>query len=161
VRTDWRLRTLAVGALAVAALAACGGGASDRQAEVAEHGAEVMPFDLDATTHSFTPVGDGLVQTVLVRDPTDRRQVGLVRAHLGAEADRFAAGDYRDPAHIHGTAMPGLAELEDGAARIEIVVADVPAGARITYSTADPALVRALHSWGRAQVADHGSGASS
>ncbi|HKE77511.1 MAG TPA: hypothetical protein VKB57_28075 [Acidimicrobiales bacterium] len=57
--------------------------------------------------------------------------------------------------------MPGLADLEDGAARIEIADAEVPAGARITYATADPALVRALHRWGRAQVADHGSGGSS
>jgi hypothetical protein len=157
-----RKRAAAAVVVAVVALAAaCGGGGAGRQAAVAEHGAEVMPFDLDATTHRFTPVDGGLVQTVVVRDPSDRRQVGLVRAHLAAEADRFAAGDYGDPARIHGTGMPGLADLEDGGARIAVTYAEVPGGARITYTTGDPALVRALHRWGRAQVADHGSPASS
>ena len=164
MRADRRpARALAM-ALALLVVAGCGGGApaaDDRRAAVAEHGAEVMPFDLDATVHRFTPVDDGLVQVVVVRDPGDRRQIPLIRAHLAAEADRFAAGDYGDPAHIHGAAMPGLAELEAGAARIAITYADLAAGARITYTTGDPALVRALHRWGRAQVADHGAPASS
>jgi hypothetical protein len=33
----------------------------------------------------------------------------------------------------------------------------VQAGARITYTTADAALVEALHAWGKAQVLDHGA----
>lgn len=45
--------------VAVVALSVAGcGGADDslaeRQAEVAERGAQVMPFDLDATTHTFS-----------------------------------------------------------------------------------------------------------
>jgi hypothetical protein len=34
------------------------------QAKVAARGAEVMPFDLDRTTHVFTKLPDGGVQTV-------------------------------------------------------------------------------------------------
>jgi hypothetical protein len=143
--------------LALAVVPAACGDAGGRQAEVAERGGEVMPFDLDATTHRFTPVGDGLVQTVVADDPGDADQVALVRAHLAEEAARFAAGDYGDPAAIHGDDMPGLAALEAGAAAVEVTYADVPGGATITYATADPALVEALRLWAEAQVMDHGS----
>ena len=166
---DAARRSAAV-ALAAAGLAAtlagCGGatGRSDgrdegtaRQAEVAERGAHVMPFDLEATTHRFTPVDSGLVQTVTADGAADTEQVALVRDHLAHEADRFRAGDYGDPAAIHGDDMPGLAELEAGAAAIAIAYEPTGAGGRISYTTDDPALVDALHRWAEAQVTDHGS----
>lgn len=143
-------------ALALALAAVACGDAGSRRAEVAERGGEVMPFDLDATTHRFTPVGDGLVQTVVADDPGDADQVALVRSHLADEAGRFAAGDYGDPAAIHGDDMPGLAALEAGSSAVEVTHADVPGGATITYATTDPALVEALHLWAEAQVTDHG-----
>ena len=42
-------------------LAACSDGEdlAERQAAVAEAGADVMPFDLDATTHVFTTTDNG------------------------------------------------------------------------------------------------------
>ncbi len=128
-----------------------------RQAEVAERGAHVMPFDLEATTHRFTPVDSGLVQTVTADDAADTEQVALVREHLAHESARFRAGDYGDPAAIHGDDMPGLAELEAGAAAIDIAYEPTGAGGRISYTTDDPALVDALHRWAEAQVTDHGS----
>ena len=149
--------------LVLAVLGGCGGdgeggtgGAVDRQAEVAERGASVMPFDLDATTHRFESRDDGLVQTVVADDANDGDQVALVRGHLADEAGRFAAGDFGDPAAIHGDDMPGLAALAAGAERVDVAYADVPGGARITFSTGDPDLVDALHRWGDAQVGDHG-----
>ena len=142
-------------AVAVAALVGCSSG--DRQAEVAERGAQVMPFDLERTTHRFTPTADGLVEEVIADRSDDAEQVELIRNHLAEEADRFSAGDFADPARIHGRDMPGLADLEAGANRIEIRYEPLPAGARITFSTTDPALVAALERWGAAQVADHGS----
>lgn len=162
-RRPWRLAALpAVAALLGAA--GCGSGSgggeqslADRQAEVAERGAQVMPFDLDATTHSFEPRSDGLVETVVADDPGADDQVELVRGHLAHEAERFTTGDYGDPASIHGDDMPGLGELSAGADRIDVTYADVPAGARITFTTDDPQLVDALHLWGDAQVSDHGS----
>ena len=36
---------------------------SERQAIVAERGAEVMPFDLERTTHIFEKIGNGGVTT--------------------------------------------------------------------------------------------------
>ena len=151
-----RVELLTVLALATAAACADDPDTTDRQAEVAERGADVMPFDLDATTHRFTPTDDGLVETVVADDPDDAEQVELVQGHLAEEAERFRAGDFDDPAAIHGHDMPGLAALEDGATRIDIGLDLVADGARLTFTTADPDLVDALHLWGEAQVADHG-----
>jgi hypothetical protein len=154
-------------AVALGMLVACGGGrgadsagtGDARRAEVAERGAAVMPFDLDATTHRFDARPDGLVQTVVADDPAAEgggEQVALVREHLADEAERFTRGDFGDPASIHGEDMPGLAALSEGSDRIAVAYAEVPAGARITYTTAEPDLVEALHLWAEAQVSDHG-----
>jgi hypothetical protein len=151
---------VAVGFLTAAGCVDDGGGTApdaERPEEVAERGAEVMPFDLGATTHGFEPVTDGLVQNVRADDPADTEQVDLIREHLEEEAERFAAGDYGDPATIHGETMPGLAELEAGASDIAVTYEPTPDGGRITYGTDDATLVDALHEWGDAQVADHGS----
>ena len=155
-------RLVPVAGVVLLALAgvACGGDegsdASNRQDEVAERGADVMPFDLDATTHDFEPTPTGLLETVVADDPDDEQQVELVQAHLAEEAARFRAGDYGDPAAIHGQDMPGLAELEAGAGDVTIELADLADGARLTFTSSDPQLVDALRRWGEAQTSDHG-----
>lgn len=129
----------------------------ERQAQVARRGAEVMPFSLKATTHVFSETGDGGVQQVLAKDRADALQVRLVRQHLREIQAQFSKGDFSAPSHIHGNAMPGLARLE--AARpgdIAISYEDVEGGGALTYRTAQPALVSALHAWFAAQLADHG-----
>lgn len=141
-------------AVLVAVPAACG---QSRQETVAERGREVMPFDLDATTHEFVKAPDGGAQTVTSDDPDDATQVALVREHLLAEADAFRAGDFDDPVAIHGPEMPGVAEMAAGAGDIVVAYDEVAAGARLTYSTDDPHLVDAIHRWFDAQVDDHGA----
>lgn len=116
-----------------------------------------MPFDLEETTHRFLPTDDGLRQEVVADHPNDTTQIDLVRQHLTAEAERFRAGDFGDPASIHGADMPGLAELSAGATNIEITYAELPDGATLTFQTTDPELVQALHDWGEAQISDHGT----
>ena len=143
-------------ALLLVALAGCSTGPT-KQDEVAARGRQVMPFDLDKTTHRFTPVNDGLLEEVTADDPSDAEQARLVREHLTREAERFRGGDYSDPTRIHGKDMPGLAELERGAGRIEISYRQIGAGASLRFRTEDSALVKALHAWGEAQVSDHGS----
>jgi hypothetical protein len=161
----------AVAVLAILAVvsvvgAACGGEASssaERQRDVARRGAEVMPFDLEATTHRFEPVDDGLVETVVADDPDGpggAEQVELVRRHLAHEAELFDRGDYADPAAIHGDDMPGLAQLRAGAAEIRVVYEPTSAGGRIRYTTTNPALILALHRWAEAQTADHATHAA-
>jgi hypothetical protein len=131
-----------------------------RQAEVAARGAEVMPFDLERTTHIFDDLPDGGLQQVVADDPADGAQIALIRAHLQAEAARFQRGDFGDPATIHGDQMPGLAELRQGYAQIKVAYAELPDGAQIRYTTSDRAMVTALHAWFAAQLSDHGGHAT-
>ncbi len=118
-----------------------------------------MPFGMDTSMHAFVLNQRGGVQTVTVRN-RDPKQISLVRSHLHKEAAAFARGDFSDPASIHGRAMPGLGLMHAGSARIHMVYSDVPNGARITYSTTDPELIAAIHSWFKTQVGDHGSHAT-
>ena len=129
------------------------------QVQVERNSEKVMPFSMQSSKHFFVPTPTGGVQTVLVLDG-NRTQVGLVRSHLRKEATAFAHGDFADPASIHGGEMPGLHALRTGSSRIKVRYADVPNGAKITYTTADAALVSALHAWFKAQVSDHGTHAT-
>ncbi len=133
---------------------------ADRRATVASRGAQVMPFDLDATTHTFTKTDTGGRQVVTADDPADRAQIDLIRQHLRTERDNFAAGNYSDPARIHGMDMPGVSELSAGASRIGVTYTETPAGAELAYVTDDPALVAAIHSWFDRQLMDHGTHAT-
>ena len=132
------------------------GGDSSRQEGVARRGARVMPFDLDGTTHVFDVTKRGGVQTVVADRPEDADQVALVRSHLRTERDRFSAGDFGDPAEVHGHGMPGLEVLEARSDALVITYVDVPAGGRVTYRSDDLSVVAALHDWFAAQLADHG-----
>jgi hypothetical protein len=133
---------------------------SGRQAEVAERGASVMPFDLERTTHRFTKTDTGGVQTVVADDPQDTAQITLIREHLTTEVDRFRRGDFTDPARIHGNEMPGLDALRAHGGRIAIDYETTPDGGRVTYTTGDTELRDALHHWFDAQVSDHGQHAT-
>jgi hypothetical protein len=127
----------------------------ERQAQVAERGRSVMPFDLERTMHHFKPLPSGGVQQVLSTDG-DPQQIRFIRDHLRAEAARYQRGDFSDPSNIHGAEMPGLKAVAAGAGQIRVEYSDVPAGAQITYTTPNPALVSAIHMWFDAQVRDHG-----
>lgn len=159
--------TLLVTALLL--LVACSPGPEDqappaataaRQSLVATRGVEVMPFDLEQTTHIFEKKDDGGLQQVIADDPGDDEQIALIRAHLAEEAERFQQGDFHDPSMIHGEDMAGLHELMAGAERIEIVFSELPDGAQIRYTSADATLVTALHAWFDAQLTDHGAHAT-
>lgn len=149
-------------AIAITACLSIHAQASDagRIAEVAERGADVMPFDLKATTHIFTKTNKGGVQSVVAKDPSDPVQVDLIRKHLKDIQLNFAKGDFSDPSHIHGQDMPGLEELKEAKpGQIKMDYANVPGGAKVTYSTSVPKLVKALHAWFGAQLSDHGADA--
>lgn len=136
--------------------------ASDRarQAEVSMRGGEVMPFALKATTHIFTKTDDGGVQEVVAKNPQDTAQIRLIREHLRQIAGEFRKGDFSAPAEIHGMAMPGLAELKRAKpGEVDIRYQDLDNGGELRYSTRNPSLVAALHSWFDAQLSDHGADA--
>jgi len=138
------------------AFAGCTSAAPDRQTEVAERGAGVMPFDLERSTHIFEKLDEGGLQQV-VSDDGDAEQTQLIREHLAEEAERFQNGDFHDPAMIHGDDMAGLHELVTGADRLTITYSEIEDGAQILYTADDADLVDALHAWFEQQVNDHGS----
>ncbi len=146
----------------VLSLAACGGSdeLAERQAEVAAAGAEVMPFDLDATTHIFTDTETGGIQEVIADDPSDEANVGMIVEHLTEEAAKFSTGDFSDPEAIHGESMPGLATLKDRYEGIDVQLTVGDDGATLTYTSNEPELIAAIHDWFAAQTSDHGSHAS-
>lgn len=133
---------------------------TQRQAEVAKRGADVMPFSLKDTTHIFIKTQGGGVQRVIAKNFADTQQIALVREHLRAIREQFLKGDFSGPTHIHGSAMPGLSELKAAKpGQIEIRYREVAGGAELTYQSADKKLVAALHNWFDAQLSDHGTDA--
>ena len=130
--------------------------ASEKQPnEIYERGSQVMPFDQNITKHTFMPNSNGGVQTVTANDSSDSEQIKLIRSHLKEEAEKFEQGDFSDPATIHGEDMPGLAELQAGADRVDVQYNELPDGANLVYSSRDSEMITTLHQWFKAQNQDH------
>lgn len=131
-----------------------------RQSEVAQRGAQVMPFSLSSTTHIFTKTESGGLQQVIARNPQDTDQIAMIRTHLSKIADQFRHGDFSGPTETHGPRMPGLAKLKAAKpGQISVRYGELPNGAQIEYSTKSETLVAALHDWFDAQLSDHGADA--
>jgi hypothetical protein len=133
---------------------------SSHQTMVHHMGSQVMPFDLGKTQHIFQMTESGGVQQVVAKDSNDAEQVALIRQHLQHEAMRFSAGDFSDPAALHGADMPGVRELAAGSAQIKIDYSDLSNGAQLTFATQDLHLITAIHRWFGAQLSDHGADAT-
>jgi hypothetical protein len=132
-----------------------------KQEQVHAHSHHVMPFAMEKTLHVFTMTEQGGVQRVLVRDTADSEQQRLIREHLTKEAEAFGRGDYSDPTHLHGAGMPGLKDVQAGAAKIRVSYRDLPGGGEIRFETTDLHLLTAIHRWFGAQLSEHGADATS
>lgn len=130
------------------------------QEHVHRHGHDVMPFDLGKTVHIFRMTEDGGTQKVVLREDSPQpEQVRMIQHHLAMEASEFQKGNFADPMHLHGTAMPGLREMQAGAARMQISYRALPDGGEIRFRTRDIKLVTAVHRWFGAQLSEHGADA--
>lgn len=132
----------------------------ERQAYIHDRGAEVMPFDLGETQHTFTETKTGGIQQVRVNDPSNTQQIDLIRMHIRMEADAFSAGNFDDPSTLHGGDMPGLAVLQQSAGKFTVTYTDLPDGAQLAYTSDDPEVQDALQAWFQAQLSDHGDDAT-
>ncbi len=121
----------------------------------------VMPFDMNKVTHYFIKNDSGGVLMVKVKEVNDTMQTELIRKHLKHEKDLFTDADFKDPKTLHGTNMPGLKKLTESAGKYSVNYSEVPAGAKLIFSSKDPEVVNALHEWFDAQLKDHGSDARS
>ena len=121
----------------------------------------ILPFSLEQTLHIFEDTATGGIERVIAQ-PGDTENIRLIREHLKEEAERFAQGDFSDPAYLHGETMSGLSELREAgeAGKLEVAYESLPEGAQLTFESDDPTVVIALHLWFQAQVADHGDPAS-
>jgi len=143
-----------------AAQASGKGEETSRQQEVRAKGAQVMPFELAKTIHSFDKTDDGGIQRVRVRGNAPD-QVAMIRSHLQEIAQSFSSRDFEKPAHIHGTDMPGLAEMKAApASNLDVTYRALDDGAEIRYVGHTPEIVGAIHSWFDAQLRDHGRDAT-
>jgi hypothetical protein len=132
------------------------------QEHIHGHGHEVMPFDLAKTIHVFRMTEDGGTQAVVLRSPfSDPDQLHLIQHHLSMEAAQFQTGNVADPAHLHGSDMPGLQEMQSGVSRIKITYRALPNGAEIRFRSSDIRLITAVHRWFGAQLSEHGADAKS
>ncbi len=127
--------------------------------QVAVAGAQVMPFDLERSTHTFADTAYGGEQGV-VSDDGDGAQIVLIRRHLSDEAARFARGEFGAPERIHGRAMPGLDVLRANYSALQVTYADIPNGGGISYRARDAEMIDAIHAWFAAQRSDHGAHAA-
>ncbi len=130
--------------------------AETTQEHIHHMGHSVMPFDLAKTMHIFRMTDTGGVERVIVKDANDKQQIAMIRKHLHHEAEAFQRGDYSDPASLHGANMPGLKDLQAGAAGIKVSYTAQPDGAEITFATTDIHLLTAIHRWFGAQLSEHG-----
>jgi len=134
--------------------------ATPRQNDVREKGAQIMPFSLDRTLHTFEKTDMGGVQQVRARD-ADAEQVAMVRSHLQSIARSFSARDFSAPAHIDGADMPCMAELKAApAGELTVTYRELDDGAELGYVGHSPTVIAAIHRWFDAQLADHGSDAT-
>jgi hypothetical protein len=143
-------------------VAACHAAIAQTAQEHVHHiGHTVMPFDLAGSVHIFKMTDTGGIQRVIVRDPNSARsdQIALIRQHLAHEAKEFQAGNFSDPAALHGAGMPGMEDLTAGSERIKVTYEEVPLGAQITFQTSDIHLLTAIHRWFGAQLSEHGADA--
>jgi len=135
--------------------------AATQQEHVHQMAHQVMPFAMAKTLHVFKMTETGGVQKVIARDPGATEQIALIQQHLRHEAKKFQQGDFSDPKMLHGPDMPGLKDLQVGAAQIKISYSALPAGGEIVFSTTDLHLLTAVHRWFGAQLSEHGADATS
>ena len=133
---------------------------SERLDEVRQQTQQVAPYSLEQTRQMFTRTVHGGVQHVVVTTG-DAEQIKLVQAHLLKMTNNFSKGDFSETERIHGSNMPGLAQLKMAKPYdIKFEYKALPDGAQIHYSTEYPLLTQALHEWFDAQASDHGDNVS-
>jgi hypothetical protein len=133
------------------------GGGDSAFAALQGRGESAMGVDQYTSTHTFDALPDG-GSIRLVRDGTDSAGVVQIRSHLRSIAESFTRGDFSTPAFVHARQVPGtdtMARLKD---RIRYTVRDLPLGAELRLTTADPEALAAIREFMAFQRDDHRAG---
>jgi len=126
-------------------------------AEMQKRGQMAMGVDQYTSAHKFdvTPEG-GRIE--LQRDKPDSLGVAQIRAHMKLIQHAFEAGDFSTPAFVHMRDMPGTAVMSAKRSVIKYTYGELPLGAEVRISTADPAAKAAIVEFMNAQRMEHHAG---
>jgi hypothetical protein len=124
-------------------------------AAVQTRGAAVMGVDQYTSAHVFEDLADGGRIALVRKDSSDSAGVATIRGHMRNIADAFAKGDFSAPGMVHMQKVPGTDVMAAKRAAIRYQVADLPGGAEVRLTTADPAAVSAIHEFLAFQRMDH------
>ena len=139
-------------------LAAFNGQQSPSQMD--HRGAQVMGFDQDKTSHHFYLYPDGGAIDVSVKDASDKTNLEAIRAHLPHIVMMFGEGNFDAPMLVHGTEVPGAAEMKKIKDTITWKYEETARGGRVTIGTANAEALKAVHAFLRFQITDHKTGDS-
>ncbi|HZF13063.1 MAG TPA: hypothetical protein VFE33_30095 [Thermoanaerobaculia bacterium] len=132
--------------------------ALDQAAGVDARGDRTMGFDHTRTTHHFLLADDGGTIQVEANDAADTESRDAIRHHLASVAQAFAQGNFAMPHAVHDHVLPGIEEMTRKKADIEYRFAETERGGRVRITSADPAARTAIHSFLKAQIAEHRTG---
>jgi hypothetical protein len=125
-----------------------------------QNNAAVLPYPAEQTVQTFSKTVHGGVQHVVAKAAGNVQLVKAIQSHLLKIAGDFRKGDFSVTERLHGSDMPGLAQLkkaEQGDIRFDYKSLDN--GGQIHYSSEYPQYVQALHEWFDAQASEHGAAA--
>lgn len=123
-------------------------------ADLQARGEVTMGVDQYTSTHLFDDLPDG-ARIELQRNEDDPAGVAQIREHLQHIARAFAAGDFSDPAAVHGHEMPGTEVMAEKKELITYSYAPLPRGGEVRITTSDPDALRAIHRFTAAQRGEH------
>jgi hypothetical protein len=132
--------------------------AAAQGADLDRRGDQAMGFAHTRTTHHFLLESDGGAIRVDADDAADTQSRDAIRRHLAAIALAFAAGDFASPLAVHGRVLPGIPEMTRLKALIHYRFEETDRGGQLRITTSDPQALAAVHSFLRAQIADHRTG---
>lgn len=132
--------------------------ADERFLEMNQRGARAMGFDQNKTTHHFRSYENGGAIEVTVKDPANTADLKAIREHLNKIAEEFANGDFSIPVMTHAEMPSGASAMQTLRDRIKYQYEEVPNGARVHITTADPEALIAIHRFLFYQVKEHRTG---
>jgi len=132
--------------------------AQDHQTQVNEHGDHVMGFSHEKTTHHFELHYDGGIIDVRADDVKDTESRDQIRSHFHHIAQMFATGNFNAPMLVHGTNVPGTAEMTKLKDQLHWDLEETPRGAQIRITADNKQALAAVHQFLRFQIEDHQTG---
>jgi hypothetical protein len=126
--------------------------------ELDARGDAAMGFEHTRTAHHFLLKKNGGVIQVRTDDAADADSRASIRKHLQHIARAFSQGDFQIPMLVHNQEPPGTEVMKQAKASIAYLYVELPHGAEVVISSADPKAIAAIHEFLRFQIREHRTG---